>query len=212
VQAPIYLSNHRNPRLFWWVLLLLVLLVLGQRLRAQCLQLDVVLVGDYSSSVAGHERFVLDAFAAFAERFTLAENGVRVGVVTFDSYGRTRLGLSGDRDSVRQALGGLRGERADGSGTDLVVGLVAAQQLLLADRPEARKLVVLVSDGAHNGAESPEEASELLQAQGILVAGVLVRDGSSQTRLMDRISTPGMYVETRYENLVEALQKLDVCL
>src|SRR6185369_13881362 len=68
--------------LLWFVLIMLTLL---GRCKAQCLKLDIMLIGDMSGSVQGNEQFVYNALSTFASRFELSEEGVKIGAITFDS-------------------------------------------------------------------------------------------------------------------------------
>lgn len=219
LQAPRF---YRRPPIdplnfLFFVLLIVVLLGWVHRCQGQCLKLDVVLVGDYSGSVEGNEPFVRAAFHAFADRLDLGEDQVRLGIVLFGDQATIDCPLTGDRATLLDRLALLETKAAQYGGTDLTSGLLTAGAMLTLDRPDARKLVVLISDGLHNNHDrDPQALAQLLQLQQVQVAPVLILsnhlvEGAGRP-LMVSLASPGLYHEASYETLIGVLKKLDVCL
>ena len=134
--------------------------------RAVCLRrarpADVVLVLDSSSSMAesaaaGAARTKLDAARDAATAFldALALPSDRAAVVGFDGASRLLAPLSGDRAALDLALRGLEPH----PGTRIDLGLAAAGAALDAGaRPEALRVVVLLTDGLQNQEAAPDDA------------------------------------------------------
>lgn len=179
---------------------------------AGCLKLDVVLVGDYSSSVHGQELFVTEAFQAFADKLELGEEQVRLGAVIFAEDAQPVIPLTGDTARWRAGMLHLRTQTADGGGTDLSSGLQLAGAMLLNDRKEATKLIVLVSDGEHNRGGSPEQVAQFLRQTNVLIASITIVDSfDGGKHLMHSVASEGLYHETSYDNLLTVLKQLDTC-
>jgi len=109
---------------------------------------DVVLTIDRSGSMAGAK-----LAAAQEAGITFVALGdpllTRVGLVGFSSTAEVVRGLSND---PRDMIGAIRG-LAQGGGTDLVAAFRVSLETLLADRsrPEAGRVIVLMTDGQHTG-------------------------------------------------------------
>lgn len=156
--------------------------------RAACLRrarpADVVLVLDSSSSMAepaeaGAARTKLDAAreaaAVFLDGLSLPAD--RAAVVGFDGASRLLAPLSGDRAVLDAALRGL----APHPGTRIDLGLTAAGATLDGGaRPDALRVVVLLTDGLQNQEAAPDAAvvaaAADLRAGGALVFAIALGD------------------------------------
>lgn len=188
--------------------------LLGLLMAPQCLKLDIVLVGDFSQSVTGHERFVADAFEAFADNLELSEEDCKIGVVMFDDKVIFKAPLTSDKTTLRKALQVVRATSVDqNSTTDFFPPMKAASEELWGNgRLKTRKVIILVSDGLHNGPVGIEDLGLAIQKTGVLISTVLIKtpEGSNST-LMYNLATPGLYVESSYGTLVNQLKKLNLC-
>ncbi len=113
----------------------------------------IVLAVDLSTSMwaedMAEQTTRLDVAKETLERF-LGERTDDIGVVSFAGEALTRLPLTGDTYVTRAAVAGLEvGLLLDG--TD-IAGAIAAAGGLLRDAPHASKILILVTDGAHNRA------------------------------------------------------------
>lgn len=177
-----------------------------------CLKLDIFLVGDYSSSVIGHQRFVVDAFEAFASKFEVSEDAIKIGVMTFDDNAYIQCPLTSDPGLLKLSLAILR-QKIPQNTTNIKAPLEAAGDQLWANgRKNVRKIIILVSDGFHNGGGGLYEAADNLKKQGIVIATIAIDDGSWNKPVMEYLATPGFYVESSYGTLVDVLKSLDVCM
>jgi Mg-chelatase subunit ChlD len=127
--------------------------------------LDVVLVVDTSDSMGepdGQGATKLAAAQSAAAQFVtllqLARD--RVGVVAFNSGSHVATTLTSDPQRIQQALFGL----SLAPGTRIDTGLAAAGTVLASGtRADARRVVVLLTDGLQNGSPDPvkQEAARL---------------------------------------------------
>ena len=91
-------------------------------------------------------------------------------------------------------------------------GLIHSREELMKSRPNTKKMIILISDGAPD--KEPESLSEGLKIkkEGIIICGIYIeveKDGNPE--FMQTISSPNLYFSSNYEGLVMTLQKLDLC-
>ena len=189
--------------------LLLSILLLPQ---PSCVKMEIILVGDMSGSVQGKESFITSAFVSFVSKMSMSEDGIRMGVISFNSSATLRSSLTGKKEDVVAALSG---GWVAGHETNLNEALYLAVDEFSKSRPDATKILILISDGLP---DSPAESlliSQQMAAFGINVFGVFVstwNDEKGEAFLQRFVSNPAFYVRSDYEGLVEQLKKLDVCL
>lgn len=178
----------------------------------QCMDLDIMIVGDFSGSVQGHERYVIDAFNSFAG-IVNEEKNIRVGLILFADHPVTVMNLSKNIDSLILCTQRLREPTASGS-TDIHSAIQKAANNLYAQDNNSRKLIILISDGqiTSGGNEAQTIATaHSLSILGIGICSVLIKSASSQPEFMRQVAS-GCYVESDYKNLTAELSKLDICL
>lgn len=191
--------------------LLIVLLFSSSFVHAQCLDLDIMIVADYSGSVQGQEQSVVSAIEGFASGFSLDADGVNLGIVIFNNRAELAAALTGDVREILVQTSLLRAAEATGS-TYLEKGLtLAATELLSNGRPGYRRLVIVISDGDVTLVDDTLLAAQQLQLLGIGICAVLIRNSNAKPELLRRISN-GCYAESDYNNLADELKKLDLCL
>jgi Ca-activated chloride channel family protein len=107
----------------------------------------------------------VDAAEHFLDLLTLGRD--RAALVTFDLDGRILVGLTADRAALSGAMASL----STAQGTRIDRGLEAAGSALAAARPEARPVVVLLTDGIQS-AGTPQDVLDAAAA--VKAAGALV--------------------------------------
>ena len=129
---------------------------------------DLVFAVDTSGSMAGAP--IAAATAAGRRLLDAAGHTGRVGLVTFSDTARVVRPLTADTGSVRTALAGL----ATDSGTALYDGIaLAADTALAGSDPGARRIVVVLSDGADTASSSTLAAlTRRLRGTGVEVDAV----------------------------------------
>ncbi len=196
---------------------ILLLLLFSFTLSAQCLKLDIVVVGDLSGSVYGHEPFIGDALQTFISRFDLSEETIKIGVIVFNHNTKVLTHLTSDKDILFQVSNRISNSLADGT-TDMSGALMAASNEIEQNgRPGVMKIVILITDGMpDNEDDTKQTATNLKQIMGTSIFGVYMRNGPGKTGggdvFLESISSENGYLESNYENLAEQLKKLDICL
>ena len=213
--------RSRLPISGFYSLSLFVLLLISTALSPKpggCLRLDVMLVGDYSGSVAGSEGFVVNSFSAFYNRFELGEEQVKIGVISFNDSPTLVCPLTSDKKLLGGRLATLVSQKADG-GTNITSSLMyASHELQENGRDNVRKIIIIVSDGINGGDDDALIAiSDQVTRLGFIICTIVIKDPESvyqitNSSLMERIATQGFYVESSYGTLINELEKLDVCL
>lgn len=111
----------------------------------------VVLVIDRSNSMAGDR---IKKARAAAEQFADivlgegAADGNQIAVVSYSWNYEDRIGLSGDLSQVKTAIGKVTtGGHEGNGGTNIQAGIHRAQEILAADTSDAKKVILVLSDG-----------------------------------------------------------------
>lgn len=192
-------------------ILLLLLTFLVTTPQPDCLKVDIILVGDFSGSVGGYEKFVTDAFTAFIDKFNLSEEGVKIGMVYFDESAYLISPLTNNKDTLRNRFD--NSNPIAGGDTNLKDALmVSFNELTENGRQGYKRIIILISDGDAQDKEGAEIIARQVKSTGVMICGVLIVSGFSQNEYMKQVSSEFCYVETSYENLIEELRKLDICL
>jgi Mg-chelatase subunit ChlD len=196
------------------IILSIFLLFGGIKGYSQCAKIDILLVADLSSSVTDYQGYIHDALYGFTERFALdKENGIQIGLITFNSISEVLYPLGDDKDKLIQQIHTIKSYKPCCT-TDLVEALDdCMEEFNNRGRRDALKIVILISDGSF---DYPEEAQTRAKACKFmfnsLIFGVLINGGSSNPNAMREISSPDCFLSVNYENLAEEIRKLDICI
>ncbi len=150
VYLPLLLADHCRP---------------GQK------RLDVALVVDTSSSMAGEKiEAARSALQSFVGIIDLVPGGDRAALVHFDAQARVLTALTDDRALVEAGIQSL--ETAQGTRIDL--GLERAIEALAGtgDDPRRVPMIILLSDGRQDEVDPVIEAADRAQAAGIVVYAI----------------------------------------
>lgn len=157
----------------------------------------------------------LEVAKATALRFIDARDD-DIGLVTFAGEALTRLPLTHDGYVVQEAVRGLQvGLLQDG--TD-IAGAIAAGAGLLDDAPHPSKVLILVTDGAHNKAGvMPDLAARAAAAVGVTIYPVAIgQEQGRDTQAMETVLTQaaritgGRYFKATDATALEAIyQEID---
>lgn len=169
------------PREIWLGETVTVTLSIGRACPDVSTVADIVLVVDVSGSMGGgKERAAAAAVEAFVGDIDLDRH--RVGLVTFSHVADLRHPLSHDPAVVRD----VPNSYGASGGTDIAAALVLADaHLLQAARPEARQVIVLVSDGG-SAADPAMAAALAARRRGVRIFTVGV--AGADNRLLLRIA------------------------
>ena len=175
--------------------------------------MDIILVGDFSGSVTGYQKFITDAFSSFIEKFDLSEESTKIGIVIFSSKARTIIPLTSDKTRIANELIVLKSNIPDGT-TNMTEALIHATNEIMGSnsRQGFRKMIVMFSDGSPDDRTSALETASQIKFSNIGICGVLIMNSSLDAEYMKKISSEFCYVESSYENLITTFKELDVCL
>lgn len=222
-------SHPRGRRLLEWTPLLLragaflclVLALAGPRStriveEPRVEGVGIALALDLSTSMwaedMGARESRLEVAKATALRFIEARDD-DMGLVTFAGEALSRLPLTHDGYVVQEAVRGLQvGLLQDG--TD-IAGAIAAGAGLLDDAPHPSKVLILVTDGAHNKAGvMPDLAARAAAAVGVTIYPVAIgQEQGRDTRAMETVLTQaaritgGRYFKATDATALEAIYR-----
>lgn len=193
-----------------------VLLTLLGGDRVSCLQLDIVIVADFSSSVQGYEGYIFKAIHDFADSFQMDDEEVRIGVVAFNTEAYVPLQITGRRKDLDAFL--TENNLFCTGTTNMDAGLRTAYEQLgiayegLADRSDSKKIIILISDGEADSPDKTFLVANDIKNGGVDIWGILIASPSARPAEMRLYSSPNKFVSTDYERLGEELNKLNFCL
>lgn len=180
--------------------------------NVNCLQMDIMIVGDFSASIHGHERFVNESFIAFANQFDLSENGIKIGIVAFNSDAVLVSPLTSKKDTLLNGINRWMDNIQIGS-TNMHEGMrLAMHQFATNGQILHRKMIIIISDGLPNSVDNVLNYAEAIKNSNIDICSVLIIAKNNNPEFMKKISTNYCYVESSYENLIYELKKLDICM
>jgi hypothetical protein len=178
-----------------------------------CLKVDIILIGDLSGSVEGHEEFVVDAFDSFVNRFELSEYGIKIGAIVFSTGAVKLSGLTHNKTELIQAINTMR-DIDLGQQTFLYRALLKARNEFNANgRKDVTSIIIIVSDGNVYEAYNTANFIEYLRYyEKTKICGIYIDDNDGIEEYMIFISDPDCYVSSSYNVLVQTLEQLDICL
>lgn len=207
---------------------LILLCSMSMKEEAGCLQLDIILIADLSGSVRGFEPFVSNALNAFTDKFDLDEEGIEIGAIVFNTNSYLLSRITSNKKELDTKLKSMAFITAIGDTNMLLALQMAIDEFMAHGRRGFSKIIVIVSDGVPSDSE---KTAEQIKGIGITVCGVFIDNtpteknkddeysgyGNTHTvnndsTFMKTISSPGLYVKSNYQGLVDELGKLDVCL
>ncbi len=172
--------------------------------RSSATPVDVILLVDSSSSMAGQKlEDARRAAASFVELLDLRRD--QAAVISFDAEPRLAAGLSQDAGALGRAIAGLQ----SGSGTRIDRALGAAVTELLGPRRKSgnQGVIVLLSDGAHNGDEAElRRAAAEARSLGSLIYAVGLGEDVDMGQLQ-RIAGPERSYFARDGEALEAIYR-----
>lgn len=179
---------------------------------SSCLEMDIILIGDYSGSVIGHEKFIADAFSSFVSQFELSEETMKIGLITFNSKAKLISPITSSKSTLETHINELYTIPAM-STTNMSDALyMALNEFNSSGRPGFRKLIILVSDGAPDTPTQTKQIADQLKLSNVSICGVLIQNGEANDDYMKNISSNFCYVQSNFANLTNELKKLDICI
>ena len=173
--------------------------------------MDIIVLADFSTSIAGSENFVIDAIHDFVDQFELSEEGINIAVIVFNNDGYLISHLTSRKDSLKIKIKQLNSIQLIAS-TDMYSGLSDSfAEFTINGRSDYKKLLIVISDGAVNAPIPTFFLAEEIKKSKIGICSIMISDSSSNPTFMKSISSD-CYLETDYRNLIKELKKLDICI
>jgi Mg-chelatase subunit ChlD len=185
-------------------------LVFGRNCRPGVTRADVVLAIDTSDSMVGAKLAAAKAAAVtFIDLLDLGAD--QAAVIGFDAAARTAAQLTTNQAALEQAILGLR----TGHGTMIDRALRAAIEELVSPRHAAghRRVIVLLSDGAHGGAAGDVLAVAAAARTAGMVVYAIGLGADADAALLAAVSGPERYyhaptaaeLETIYRQIAQVI-------
>lgn len=189
------------------------------RPEASCIEADILFVADWSESLLDNEYFVVSAIQDCFDSLDIADNGIRMGIVTFSEYARLHQPITGNRSVLKHSIYALSEKSASG-GTLFHPPFVEARQEFKRSAEnrgkQVLKLLVFISDGKVYSPSDQFDAlavADELKAEGVYIYSILVLCKETDPALMQQISTGnGFFFTARYSELISVVRKLEKCL
>lgn len=204
---------------------LILLIVITTNVYSQdCLDMDIILLGDYSGSVGSNAKYIKQAFHSFATSFKESAS-VRIGIVLFSDFQFTICTLTDSRsDTVIDSIL-LMNNFSWAGGTNIAEALEFSYMMLYNDQQSMNQTIILVSDGDDVSSQVIPIADNI-KANGVIIASVYVPTVRTTTieikaeytlrweqELMKEISSGKEYnTESNYKNLSNNLKTLGICM
>lgn len=181
-----------------------------------CLEADILFITDWSGSIQGHEKPVVDALASYISGFTLSPDGVKIGIMTFSGSAELECPLTANRDRLDSSWARLR-FRVPGGDTKLSPALehspeIFNQSTIERDKTASMQIIIFMSDGDGTDKEEAVVSAQTLKDQGVVVYVIgigLINDFAHDALL--KIASPNSYIQIDYESLKKTLQRMDLC-
>lgn len=176
-----------------------------------CLEMDIIILVDYSASVNGHEQFIADALDAFVYRFDLSENGIKISIALFNGVVYELSHLTTDKDALNYGINIIRSGNPYGN-TNMVYALLNANtEIQNNGRKDVRKMIIMISDGMPQNIHYTLGITRQIKVENtdLQVCGIYIpSEGSNENTI---IMMSDLYVSSSYGILVQTLEELDIC-
>lgn len=195
------------------ILFIFLMEIMGFKREDSCIRADVILLADLSGSVIGRENTIHEALYTFVSKFEMEEDGLRIGAYTFNDDVTLLYSLGSNKNELIRGINTIRSTTADGS-THLFEALMATMgEFNTKGRPDVKRIVVVISDGAPNDPMPTLAAGQQLQRMyNATIYGILIKSTSTNEPFMQQLSSKGCYLEVNYETLVSEINKLNLCI
>jgi Mg-chelatase subunit ChlD len=171
---------------------------------SNCQDLDIITLVDMSGSVGGSEQFIKEA----VRQLSFQREQDHFGVIRFDSYATTVAPLGTPVWQTRGLISSM--DDAAGSTNMKDAFYLAVEEFKLRGRKQARKVIVIISDGVPDDEDTCLIIANQMQAVfNIDVFCVLVAVSSHDAEYMEQLGTS---FDTNYKELYQTLKEINFCL
>lgn len=190
---------------------ILFLMALGTKCSGQCAKIDIIVLVDMSHSVKGHDGYIRNAVHSFADDLDLDEEGVRLGVITFNSYANIIHPLDANKEKLLQDIRYINDAMVYGTTLMDYAIKKATMEYEERGRVESGKILIIISDGNPNYEDAViGEMTEIRNIYNPTVFGIMIKSDEENEIFMKSIVD--VYIETNFEMLVNEIKRLNLCL
>lgn len=186
--------------------------------RQNCLVADIVIATDWSGSIAGNEKFLVNALYYFIKTTYLSENGVRMGLVSFGTSAEIDARITADRSELENELSYMLSKKADGV-TNLSDALrISMSELRSFDfggnaRAHSKKILIIISDGEPDDRLGAIELAKEAKSEGIQIFTISVYGASRiDHECLRSLASEQSYFESNFFSLREVFDRLGICI
>ncbi|CAL1281077.1 unnamed protein product [Larinioides sclopetarius] len=166
----------------------------------------VVFVVDESGSIGSKTYEDVKHFIHLvARRFSVSSEHSRVAVVSFSDFPRTHLNYIKDTQGSNMCKLLKIVDNMDyiGSWTHTDLAMNAARDILVQARPNANKIIILITDGESNSGYSPVDAAQKLKQNGVIIFAVGVANVNTEEVNAVATSKDHIYILTNFDYIKE---------
>ena len=176
-----------------------------------CTQLDIILLGDFSSSVKDERPTIIKTYKQFVDNLNINKININVGIVLFGDNARTIINLSDNKIKIKNEVNKM--DTVDlGMSTNLYSGLELSKQILENyGREGIKKFIILISDGDPNNEVNSMNKANEIKLNNIKICGVYIENNVGSKEYMKEISSFQYYFESNYRVLIHTLNNLNFC-
>lgn len=197
-----------------FIIILFLLFNLNNSVAQGCFKSNIIILVDLSGSESGNESKLANAVSSFAYGLKISDVGIKMGVIEFDSYPTVICPLSGDKDSVINNISILYHTKA-GGGTYIEDAILEALIYFQNDKRNATNIVIIISDGqiaySEMGGVLLHKSNFNLNTFAIQITDDGEIDAEGYQKLVNLIQNPMNVSKSSHEELLKALNKLDLC-
>jgi uncharacterized protein with von Willebrand factor type A (vWA) domain len=178
--------------------------------------MDIILLGDLSSSMTGYEDNVQYAFESFVDRFELSDEGIKMGAFVFAENIVKISPLTSDKKLLQVLIMDLKFSIWTQT-TDINKALVyTADEFFENGRDGIEKYLIFISDGEPTTGDInniPNILSTLKYNLNVNICSIYIGNSTNdEGRLfMQSVSNEECYTQTPPDKLIELLKSYNFC-
>lgn len=187
-----------------------------------CINADIVLVLDFSGSVADRKEFIVNSAKALRDNFIVSPEGIKIGMVGFNTDDSLILKCTGDTTELGLAIDvvftmDFFGGTDMYSGLDLVPSLFSLSAEERGKKPDYR-VIVIISDGYVENNVSAKLICDKFKSERVFIYAVqaderafMAEDNSGDEFLRGISSGNDFFYKTSYQAVYSRIKKLNFC-
>lgn len=198
--------------------LLIILLFLPLPIFSQCMNQDIVVMVDVSSSVMSYQQDMENGVRAIVDKFEIKFDKVNFGFVEFGSEAIITLPLISDEELIYDYIDHISKSNKLGS-TNMSDALRISHDMLNnSERVMNDKVLIIVSDGepdnvylAQYFAQNIKQNVPPIKICSIIIKPIRDKYDGTRVSFLRRIASDMCFTVTDFNKIVEDINKLNFC-